>query len=62
MTWTDPETWIVLSLAFGLGAGSLKGGKALYQRYSTRPPRRPRKRRDEKDSFESPPYKNREDD
>jgi hypothetical protein len=58
MSWTEPETWIVLALAFGLGMGGIRGGKALYQRYSTRPPKRPRKRRGEPDtSMEPPPYR-----
>ncbi len=57
MTWAEPETWIALALAFGLGAGSLKGGKALYRRYSTRPPRRPRQRRNVDVSLEPPPYR-----
>jgi len=57
MSWTEPETWIVLALAFGLGMGGIRGGKAIYQRYSTRPPKRPRKRRNHDTSMEPPPYR-----
>lgn len=53
MSWTEPETWIALALAFGLGMGAWRGGRAV--RDSLRPRAR-RRRRYGPESLEPEPY------
>lgn len=56
MNWGEPETWIALMLAAGVGAGGLRAGSAAYRRYSMRPPPKPRRRGREPERSEPPRY------
>lgn len=54
MEWTDPVTWIVLTLVLTLTGGI--GGRSIYKRVSSRPPPHPRRRREVPPSLEPEPW------